>query len=125
MSQGYIGIDLQNVIKYELQENMDVKVSTILSQVEVDPEDAFKNPNGKPIGRFLIEEEARKNMENGFLHGRRGKGLPHVVASHAHENWSSRPLRRWWTPAILSLPAAEAVFSAVNDNGRLGSQRRH
>ena len=40
MSQGYIGIDLQNAIKYELyKRNMDVKVSTILSQVEVDPED--------------------------------------------------------------------------------------
>ena len=38
MSQGYIGIDLQNAIKYELyKRNMDVKVSTILSQVEVDP----------------------------------------------------------------------------------------
>ena len=35
MSQGYIGIDLQNAIKYELyNRNMDVKVSTILSQVE-------------------------------------------------------------------------------------------
>lgn len=40
MSQGYIGIDLQNAIKYELyNRNMDVKVSTILSQVEVDKED--------------------------------------------------------------------------------------
>ncbi len=40
MSQGYIGIDLQNAIKYELySRGMDVKVSTILSQVEVDQED--------------------------------------------------------------------------------------
>ena len=46
MSQGYIGIDLQNAIKYELYErNFDKKVSTILSQVEVDKEDpAFENP---------------------------------------------------------------------------------
>ena len=67
MSQGYIGIDLQNAIKYELySRGMDVKVSTILSQVEVDQEDeAFKNPT-KPIGRFLTEEEARKNEENGI-----------------------------------------------------------
>ena len=37
MSQGYIGIDLQNAIKYELySRNIDGKVSTILSQVEVD-----------------------------------------------------------------------------------------
>ena len=34
MSQGYIGIDLQNAIKYELlSRNIDGKVSTILSQV--------------------------------------------------------------------------------------------
>ena len=61
MSQGYIGIDLQNAIKYELySRNIDKKVSTILSQVEVDKEDeAFLNPT-KPIGRFLTREEAEK-----------------------------------------------------------------
>ena len=44
MSQGYIGIDLQNAIKYELlSRSIDGKVSTILSQVEVDRDDpAFK-----------------------------------------------------------------------------------
>ena len=54
MSQGYIGIDLQNAIKYELySRNIEGKVSTILSQVEVDKNDpAFENPT-KPIGRFL------------------------------------------------------------------------
>ena len=59
MSQGYIGIDLQNAIKYELVNRyIDCKVSTILSQVEVDAEDeAFEHPT-KPIGRFLTEEEA-------------------------------------------------------------------
>ena len=56
MSQGYIGIDLQNAIKYELyKRNLDIKVSTILSQVEVDPEDpAFENPT-KPIGQFMTK----------------------------------------------------------------------
>ena len=46
MSQGYIGLDLQNAIKYELYErDFDKKVSTILSQVEVDKDDpAFENP---------------------------------------------------------------------------------
>lgn len=60
MSQGYIGIDLQNAIKYELVKRglVDQKVSTILSQVEVDPADqAFQNPD-KPIGRFMTKEEA-------------------------------------------------------------------
>ena len=83
MSQGYIGIDLQNAIKYELyRRGMDVKVSTILSQVEVDQEDeAFKNPT-KPIGRFLTEEEARKNEENGIpCMEDAGRGYRIVVAS--------------------------------------------
>ncbi|HDL3091646.1 TPA: carbamate kinase, partial [Mannheimia haemolytica] len=59
MSQGYIGIDLQNAIKYELvTRGIEQKVSTILSQIEVDPKDAaFQNPD-KPIGRFLTKEEA-------------------------------------------------------------------
>ena len=91
MSQGYIGIDLQNAIKYELyKRNMDVKVSTILSQVEVDPEDeAFKNPT-KPIGRFLTEEEARKNMENGIpCMEDAGRGYRIVVASGSQESTPS------------------------------------
>ena len=67
MSQGYIGIDLQNAIKYELySRGIDGKVSTILSQVEVDEQDpAFQNPT-KPIGRFLTKEEAEKNMAHGI-----------------------------------------------------------
>lgn len=83
MSQGYIGIDLQNAIKYELHtRNMDVKVSTILSQVEVDKDDeAFKNPT-KPIGRFLTEEEAKINEENGITCIEdAGRGYRIVVAS--------------------------------------------
>lgn len=67
MSQGYIGIDLQNAIKYEFhRRGMDRKVSTILSQVEVSKDDeAFQNP-AKPIGRFLTKEEAQKNEEKGI-----------------------------------------------------------
>lgn len=83
MSQGYIGIDLQNAIKYELhRQGMDVKVSTILSQVEVDKDDeAFKNPT-KPIGRFLTEEEAKRNQEKGIpCMEDAGRGYRIVVAS--------------------------------------------
>ncbi len=67
MSQGYIGIDLQNAIKYEFhRRGMDRKVSTILSQVEVNKDDeAFQNP-AKPIGRFLTKEEAEKNEAKGI-----------------------------------------------------------
>jgi len=67
MSQGYIGIDLQNAIKYEFhRRGMDRKVSTILSQVEVSKDDeAFQNP-AKPIGRFLTKDEAEKNEAKGI-----------------------------------------------------------
>ena len=83
MSQGYIGIDLQNAIKYELlSRNIDGKVSTILSQVEVDKNDpAFENPT-KPIGRFLTKEEADENEANGIrCMEDAGRGYRIVVAS--------------------------------------------
>ena len=83
MSQGYIGIDLQNAIKYELfSRGIDGKVSTILSQVEVDPDDpAFENPT-KPIGRFMTKEEAEENEANGIrCMEDAGRGYRIVVAS--------------------------------------------
>lgn len=83
MSQGYIGIDLQNAIKYELyNRNIEGKVSTILSQVEVDKNDpAFENPT-KPIGRFLTKEEAEENEANGVrCMEDAGRGYRVVVAS--------------------------------------------
>lgn len=83
MSQGYIGIDLQNAIKYELySRNIGGKVSTILSQVEVDKNDpAFENPT-KPIGRFLTKEEAEENEANGVrCMEDAGRGYRVVVAS--------------------------------------------
>ena len=83
MSQGYTGIDLQNAIKYELySRNIEGKVSTILSQVEVDKNDpAFENPT-KPIGRFLTKEEAEENEANGVrCMEDAGRGYRVVVAS--------------------------------------------
>ena len=83
MSQGYIGIDLQNAVKYELvNRQIDCKVSTILSQVEVDAKDeAFEHPT-KPIGRFLTEEEAELNEEKGIkCMEDAGRGYRVVVAS--------------------------------------------
>lgn len=83
MSQGYIGIDLQNAIKYELRRRgMDTKVSTILSQVEVDKNDpAFQRPT-KPIGRFMTKEEAEVNEAHGIpCMEDAGRGYRIVVAS--------------------------------------------
>ena len=59
MSQGYIGYDLQNAIREELiSKGIYKTVSTILTQVEVDPYDeAFYKPS-KIIGRVMTEAEA-------------------------------------------------------------------
>ncbi|MGC6176264.1 carbamate kinase [Lacrimispora sp. 38-1] len=83
MSQGYIGFDLQNAIKYELyNRKIDKKVSTIISQVEVDPKDeAFRHPT-KPIGSFMTKEEADKKKEQGIICIEdAGRGYREVVAS--------------------------------------------
>jgi carbamate kinase len=66
MSQGYIGYDLQNALREELlNRNINKSVSTIITQVEVNPEDkAFQNPT-KPIGNFMTKEEAQICINNG------------------------------------------------------------
>ena len=59
MSQGYIGYDLQNKMREEMLDRGIAKgVATVLTQVEVDPEDpAFTHPS-KPIGPFMTKQEA-------------------------------------------------------------------
>lgn len=66
MSQGYIGYDLQNAIRTELLSRGIYKtVSTILTQVVIDPyDDAFAEPT-KIIGRVLTEEEANAEEYKG------------------------------------------------------------
>ncbi len=66
MSQGYIGYDLQNAIRSELLSRGIYKpVSTVLTQVVIDPyDDAFAEPE-KIIGRILNEEEAEAEEEKG------------------------------------------------------------
>ncbi|MCD7867958.1 MAG: carbamate kinase [Clostridiales bacterium] len=66
MSQGYIGYDLQNAIRAEfLSRGIYKPVSTILTQVVIDPYDeAFAEPE-KIIGRVLSEEEAELEEEKG------------------------------------------------------------
>ena len=63
MSQGYIGYQLQQTLKDELDKRkIDKSVVTVVTQVEVDPKDkAFKNPT-KPIGEFLKKGEAQKRQ---------------------------------------------------------------
>lgn len=84
MSQGYIGYDLQNALREELLDRGIGKgVSTVLTQVEVDPADpAFQNPS-KPIGAIMTKEEADKMVaERGYdIVEDAGRGYRRVVAS--------------------------------------------
>ncbi|HJB08804.1 MAG TPA: carbamate kinase [Candidatus Enterocloster faecavium] len=66
MSQGYIGYDLQNGIRSELLRRGIYKpVSTVLTQVTVDPYDeAFYTPV-KVIGRIMNKEEAEEEEKKG------------------------------------------------------------
>lgn len=66
MSQGYIGYDLQNAIRTELLNRGIYKtVSTVLTQVIVDPYDeAFYEPS-KLIGRVMNKEEAEEEEKKG------------------------------------------------------------
>lgn len=66
MSQGYIGYDLQNTIRAEfLSRGIYKPVSTVLTQVVIDPYDeAFAEPV-KIIGRVLTAEEAEAEEEKG------------------------------------------------------------
>lgn len=83
MSQGYIGYHLQNAIGNELRSrNMDVTVASVVTQVQVDPNDpAFENPT-KPIGSFYSKQEAEKLEETGLIFKEdAGRGYRRVVPS--------------------------------------------
>ena len=84
MSQGYIGYDLQNALREELlNRGVEKGVSTVLTQIEVDPDDpAFQNPP-KPIGPFMnvVEaDELKATRGYEFMHDEK-KGYRRVVAS--------------------------------------------
>lgn len=82
MSQGYIGYDLQNAIRAELLNKGIYKpVSTILTQVVVDPYDeAFYKPS-KVIGRVLTEEEAEAEEKKGNHVVKTEGGYRRIVAA--------------------------------------------
>lgn len=101
MSQGYIGYDLQNALREELLDRGIVKpVATVLTQVEVDPDDpAFENPT-KPIGAFMTESEAEEMRRRGnAVMEDAGRGWRRCVAS---------PLPK----AIVEIDTIRAVMEA-------------
>ena len=113
MSQGYIGYDLQNAIREELA-NRDIHhgVTTVLTQVEVDPNDpAFEHPT-KPIGAFMTKEEADHLVaERGYtVVEDSGRGWRRVVAS-------PKPQAIVELDTIRSLVEADHVVIACGGGG--------
>lgn len=112
LSQGYIGYDLQNVIRYELERRgIDCQVATIITQVAVDPQDpAFIEPT-KPIGGFLSEQEAEKLIDNGIpVMEDSGRGYRRVVAS-------PKPVDIVEKETIIALLAAGQIPIAAGGGG--------
>ena len=84
MSEGYIGYHIQNALYNALNaKKVNKTVSTIVTQVLVDPNDPlFLNPS-KPIGSFYSREEADKiALEKGYIMKEdAGRGYRRVVPS--------------------------------------------
>jgi len=84
MSQGYIGFHLQNALQNIFRnEGVRTSVTTVVTQVLVDPDDpAFQHPT-KPVGLFYSEEEAKRiSADRGFVFAEdSGRGFRRVVPS--------------------------------------------
>ena len=101
MSQGYIGYDIQNSVKTELlRRGITKPISTILTQVSVDPYDeAFYAPT-KEIGRYMSKEDADSEVKKGnFVKEVPGKGFRRIIAA-------PQPLK------IIELDAIKALIDA-------------
>ena len=112
MSQGYIGYDLQNALREELLDRGIYRtVSTILSQVIVDPyDDAFYAPT-KVLGRYMNAEEANEERKKGnFVVEEAGKGFRRIVAA-------PRPKDIIEIDAIRALLDADQVVIACGGGG--------
>lgn len=112
MSQGYIGYDLQNAIRTELLNRGIFKpVSTIITQVQVDPFDrAFSNP-AKKIGRYMTEEEAAEEKKKGHhIIFEEGKGWRRIISS-------PMPIKIYEIDAIKALTDAGQIVIAGGGGG--------
>ena len=112
MSQGYIGYDLQNAIREELiGRGIYRTVSTILTQVVVDPYDeAFYTPT-KVLGRYMNAEEAGAERKKGnFVVEEPGKGFRRIVSA-------PNPVRIIEIDAIRALLDADQTVIACGGGG--------
>lgn len=111
MSQGYIGYDLQNAIRTEfLNRGIYKTVSTVLTQVVVDPYDeAFYHPT-KVIGRVMTKEEAEEEEKKGNHVTEVEGGYRRIVAS-------PKPMDIVEIDAISALSDADQVVIACGGGG--------
>ena len=111
MSQGYIGYDLQNAIRTELLNRGIYKtVSTVLTQVVVDPYDeAFYHPT-KVIGRVMTKEEAEEEEK-------KGNHVTEVEGGYRRLVASPKPMDIVEIDAISALSDADQVVIACGGGG--------
>ncbi len=112
MSQGYVGYDIQNALRGELLgRGISRPVSTILTQVTVDPyDDAFYEPT-KVIGRYMAREDAEMEIKKGnYVREYPGKGFRRVVAA-------PKPIDIVEIEAIRTLAEADQVVIACGGGG--------
>ncbi len=111
MSQGYIGYDLQNAIRTELlARGIFRTVSTIVTQVRVDPFDKAFNHPSKIIGRFMTKEEAKAEEDKGNHVVETEQGYRRIIAS-------PKPIDIYEIDAIRTLLDADQIVVAAGGGG--------
>ena len=120
MSQGYVGYDIQNALRSELLgRGISKPVSTILTQVTVDPYDeAFYEPT-KVIGRYMSKEDAEIEVKKGnYVREDPGKGFRRVIAA-------PKPIDIVEIDAIRALADADQVVIACGGGGIPVIEQKH
>lgn len=119
MSQGYVGYDIQNSLKSELLSRGIAKpVSTILTQVTVDPyDDSFYEPQ-KAIGRYMSKDDADMEVTKGNYVVKEKDGYRRVVAA-------PKPIDIVEIEAIKALADADQVVIACGGGGIPVIEQQH